>query len=522
TFRPRLAEKRAKLEYRHIENNDTWDLIQRAGADPAEKIAKGFDDSLTIARAFGQLGCVLVLLAFQVWWAALVVGVFAVPLLYLAFRVGKANYQADRDAARYERRAAYLYSVLTGRDTTEERSLFGYTAALNGVWYEKYNRGRDIRIRALGKLMASLKSSSSIIVLTTALIIGVLLVPLGSGAMSIGMFMGFVTAVFNLTYMVGNELMWFTGQLGTTREYLKDLSAFFALGEQEGALDLPESPAPAPRVIELVNVRFRYPGTERDVLQGLSIKFEAGRHYALVGANGAGKTTIAKLLTGLYPNYEGEILVDGTELRKLPAARVKALFSVVYQDFAKYEVPLKESVGLGAPGAVSAGGAVAETGAVLGVLEKIGLGSLPGELPRGLDTPLGKIREGGAGISGGQWQRVAIARSLLSPAALRILDEPTAALDPVAESAVYNLYGEISRGTTAIFITHRLGAARLADEILVIDGGRVAEQGGHEALVARGGLYAAMYESQKGWYTPVVHPRGGSPGGGTPRGEGRG
>lgn len=502
TLRTAAAEKRAKLEYRHIENNEAWDLIQRAGTDMAEKIARGFDDCLVIARIFGQLGCTLVLLALQVWEAALGVAVFAVPLLYLAFRVGRANYQADREAARFERRAAYLYEVLTGRESTEERSLFGYTDALNGVWREKYNRGRDIRIAALGRLMASLKGSSLIVVATMALISGLLLVPLRSGALSVGMFTGFVTALFSLTYTVGNELIWFTGQLGRHREYLRDLSAFFALSEGKNALDLPESPAPALGTLELVNLRFRYPGTENEVLKGLSAKFEAGRHYALVGANGAGKTTIAKLLTGLYTDYEGEILVDGTELRDLPPARVKALFNVVYQDFARYQIPLRDSVALGAVGADAAALAEAAPGAPLvQALDKIGLGSLPGELPRGLDTPLGKIREGGVDLSGGQWQRLAIARSLVNPAPLRILDEPTAALDPAAESAVYQLYGEISRATTTIIITHRLGAARLADEILVIEGGRVAEQGDHGALTAKGGLYAAMFESQKGWYT---------------------
>ncbi|MDR0669762.1 MAG: ABC transporter ATP-binding protein/permease [Treponema sp.] len=521
TLRPAVAEKRATLEYRHIEDNSTWDLIQRVGTNPAEKIAKGFDDSLVIARIFGQLVSVLALLAFQVWWAALVVALFGAPLLWLAFKAGKGNYQAGREAAVSERRADYLYGILTGRDAVEERALFGYTGAVNNAWHEKYEDGRKIRVKALGKLMASLKGSSLIVVFIAALFILALLPPLGSGAISIGMFMGFVTAIFNLTYIMGNELIWFTGQMGKSREYLKDLSAFFALSGQEEALAFPEAPDTAgmePRTIEFVNVSFRYPGTEKDILKNLSMKLHAGRHYAFVGANGAGKTTITKLLTGLYTNYEGEILIDGVELspreprpqelrpqeprpqelRRLPAARVKALFSVVYQDFAKYQVPLKESVGLGAVTAGSVSGAGAD--AVSQALEKIGLGELAAELPRGLDTPLGKIREGGVDISGGQWQRAAIARSLVNPAPVHILDEPTAALDPVAESAVYELYGEISRGKTTVFITHRLGAARLADEILVIDGGRVAEKGSHGELIAKGGLYAAMYESQRGWY----------------------
>jgi ATP-binding cassette subfamily B protein len=428
---------------------------------------------------------------------------FAAPLLYLAFRTGKVNYETEKEAVKHERRAGYLQEVLTSRDYTEERSLFGYTGELNKIWYDKYEAARKIRVKAHMKLMLSLKGSSVIILFTAALIIGVLFAPLGSGAISTGMFMGFVTAVFNLTFLIGNELVWFTGQVAKDREYLKDLAAFSCLSEHEGALSFPEASVPEPGLIELVNVSFRYPGTDRDILKNLSLKFLGGRRYALVGANGAGKTTIAKLLTGLYTNYEGEILIDGTELRRLPAARIKALFCVVYQDFAKYQIPLKDAVTLGAVTGAPAPDApalMAGEKAAREALEKIGLGSLPAELPRGMDTPLGRIREGGVDISGGQWQRVAIARSLASPAPVRILDEPTASLDPVAESALYELYGEISRGKTTVVITHRLGAARRAGEILVIDGGRVAEKGSHDALMAEGGLYAAMYESQRGWY----------------------
>jgi ATP-binding cassette subfamily B protein len=134
------------------------------------------------------------------------------------------------------------------------------------------------------------------------------------------------------------------------------------------------------------------------------------------------------------------------------------------------------------------------------ILKQIGLEEAVRELPRGLDTDLGKIREGGVDLSGGQWQRLAIARALYRPSAVYILDEPTAALDPVAESEVYGMFGQISVGKPAVFITHRLGAARLADEIIVIDEGRVAEKGSHGELMGRGGIYAEMFESQRSWY----------------------
>jgi ATP-binding cassette subfamily B protein len=509
TFRVAVVEKRAKLEYRHIEHNDTWELIQRVGADPSGKISGGFDNILSFAGIIVKVTAVLLVLAVQVWWAALVIVALSAPLLFLATKTGKANYEAGKDASKYERRAKYLQEVLTGRDNVEERSLFGYTGGINKTWYEKYEAGRKIKLKAEAKRFIIMKGSSLITLSTAILIVGVLIAPLGSGAITIGMFMGLVNATFNLIQMMSWDLSWRTGELAVAREYLKDLSAFSVLGEQEGAISIPEPPETEPESIEFIDVNFRYPGTEKDILKGLSLRLEHGRHYAFVGSNGAGKTTITKLLTGLYTNYEGKILIDGVELRELPQAGIKALFAVVYQDFAKYQIPLKDSAALGAvrPGAEN--GAGVET--VIEALKKIGLESLLAELPKGMDTPLGKIREGGVDISGGQWQRVAIARSLVSPAPVHILDEPTAALDPVAESALYELYGGISRGKTTVFITHRLGAARLADEILVIDGGRVSERGSHDALMAEKGLYAEMFESQRGWYSGAATTAGTTP-----------
>lgn len=245
--------------------------------------------------------------------------------------------------------------------------------------------------------------------------------------------------------------------------------------------------------ITFQNVSFRYPGTEKDILRNLNLTLEPGRHYAIVGVNGAGKTTLTKLLTGLYDNFEGEILIGGRSIRDFTQAQLKAMFGVVYQDFARYYIKVADNIALG--NVLSYDEAkIREAAQFIGIDEAIR------QLPQGYDTYLGKIHEGGVDISGGQWQRLAIARILYNPAHMRILDEPTAALDPVAESEVYRMFGQISAGQSTIFITHRLGAARLADDIIVLDGGRVAEQGSHEALLSAGGIYAEMFEAQRSWY----------------------
>jgi ATP-binding cassette, subfamily B, bacterial len=212
-----------------------------------------------------------------------------------------------------------------------------------------------------------------------------------------------------------------------------------------------------------------------------------------VGVNGAGKTTITKLLTGLYTNYTGEIKVDGRPLRDFTQAELKGLSTVVYQDFAKYSFSLYDNIAVGS--------VISTEREINDAVNVIGLSEAVSKLPNGMQTYLGKIYKDGVDISGGEWQRVAMARSLVSTAPLRILDEPTAALDPLSESRVYSQFEQISRGKTTVFISHRLGSTKLADIIYVLDGGKIAEQGSHSELMRLKGLYAEMFEAQASWYS---------------------
>ncbi|MDR1324947.1 MAG: ABC transporter ATP-binding protein/permease [Treponema sp.] len=492
-FRVATVEKRARLEYWHIESNESWELINRVCRDPAGRIRRGFENLLEITSIVIQVTSVLAILFAQVWWVGLAVIAISVPAFAVAIKGGKASYEADQEAEKFTRRADYLSSVLMGRENVEERSLFGYTKAIKGKWREKFDAARKIRFRANLKYFVRVKGTGIMIALLSIAIAGILIFPLSSGNLSTGMFIALVTGAFNLVQMMSWGLPWNLKELVSNREYIKDLSAFGALSEQKGALDEPVAEAFRFESLEFHNVSFKYPGTDRYVLKGLSLRFEGGRHYAVVGVNGAGKTTLTKLLTGLYCEYEGEIFLNGKTLRDYSQGELKGIFAVVYQDYARYFISLAENITLGSREGD-------DRTRMEEILKQIGLEDATRDLPRGMDTSLGKIREGGVDLSGGQWQRLAIARAVYRPSAVYILDEPTAALDPVAESEVYGMFGRISAGRPAIFITHRLGAARLADEIVVIDEGRVAELGSHEDLMGRGGIYAEMFESQRSWY----------------------
>lgn len=493
SYQPAVIRKIASLQYCHLENPETKELVTRIGNDPALWIWGGFNLLLYMMEMTVRVGLILSVLAVQVWWSAAIAILLFIPLFGVAVKSGKNVYETSKEAAKYTRRAQYFQEVLTGRGYVEERALFSYTKELNRRWYEKYKTAYNIHFRAESWRVLKMKSGSLFTVLISALVVSTLLAPLRAGTVNIGMFIGLVSAVFGLVQDMSWELAYIVSELSKYREYMQDFTAFSQLSEEAGALELPAEQVRKPSRIVFKEVSFAYPGTERLILKGMSFALEAGKHYAFVGVNGAGKTTVTKLLTGLYDNYTGEILIDGKELRDFSQAERKALFSVVYQDFARYEISVKDCIGLGN----LHGASLKEIEQAVRLVELDGLVS---QLPEGIHTALGRTRTDGVDISGGQWQRIAIARTLVSQAPFHILDEPTAALDPVAESAVYEMYQKISEGKSTIFITHRLGAARLADEILVIADGKVCECGSHESLVKKEGLYARMYESQKAWY----------------------
>jgi len=494
-FRTAVVEKRAKLEYCHIENNDTWELINRACSDPAGRIYGGLGIFLGMVDIIIRVASILMILITQVWWAAIVIIAFSVPLFYISLKSGKVEYEAYKEAAKHQRRAGYLQSIIMGRDNVEERTMYSYTKDISKKWYKKYEIARKITLKAEAKSFVKMKSASIITLLISILICGVLIPPLKTGAITAGMFMGLVTGTFNLVQMMSWNLSYITREMANNKEYLKDLTEFSKLSETKDALTLPDDKIQKAefRSIEFRNVSFKYPGTDRYILRNLSMKLEAKMHYAFVGVNGAGKTTITKLLTGLYDNFEGEILINGKNIRDYSMAELKGMFSVVYQDFAKYYITLKDNVALGNILKM-------DYDKVKQALKTVELTETVEKLPNGIDTYLGKIKEKSVDISGGEWQRLAIARTLVSDAPVYILDEPTASLDPIAESNIYEMFGRVTTEKTAIFITHRLGAAKLADEILVIEDGRVVEKGSHSALMKKGGLYARMFESQRSWY----------------------
>lgn len=348
------------------------------------------------------------------------------------------------------------------------------------------------------RYLVRIKLVSSAMAGVTFLIAALLFFPLSAGTLSAGLYISLIQAANGVVDLMSWELSDYFSMYAKYREYVRDVAAFSALKEVEGALELPAKDALAVQEIEFRDVSFAYPGTDRLILDKVNVTIKAGRHYAIVGGNGAGKTTVIKLLTGLYPEFTGEILINGSSIRSFSAPQRKAMLAVLFQDFARYEISALDNVAMGN---LRQRGTEAQRREIQEALGLLGLEGRARTLKKGLDTRLGKLMEGGENLSGGEWQRLAMSRVVVSPAGLLVLDEPTAALDPISESRLYEEFGRISRGRTAVFISHRLGSTMLADEIIVLDQGRVAAQGSHEDLMAGCPLYRKMYESQRSWYT---------------------
>ncbi|HST60358.1 MAG TPA: ABC transporter ATP-binding protein [Longimicrobium sp.] len=452
--------------------------------------------SVLTARLRG-IGAFAVLLGYH-WWAPLVLAAawHLTNRVYLQASERGVSVRGGVSAAPL-RRSEYLRSLAVEQAAAKEIRIFG----LAGWSVAQYS---DAWLDALGVLWRNRKADRSLnaaavcaLIVSHAVVLGALGLEASRGEVTLAALLVFVQAVLATSDlgMIGDP------QWGAVQSLA--LSGRVAtLGEKLHALPSPEEPRgrPAPGTgamgLRLDQVRFTYRGRERPTLDGLTLEVPAGQSLAIVGENGAGKSTLIKLLCGMYDPDAGSVTVGegGPEARRRIA--------VIFQDFMRYRLPLRENVGFGHLPLVN------DTEVLEGALRDAGGGALLQALSRGWDTVLSREFDGGVDLSGGQWQRVALARALAAVrggAGLLILDEPTASLDVRAEAELFDRFLDLTRGVTTILVSHRLSSVRRADRIVVLHGGRVAEDGPHDALMRAGGRYAEMFSLQAQRFAVAEH-----------------
>jgi ATP-binding cassette subfamily B protein len=489
-----IMEQSARLDLSYFEDAHSYDILQQAQREATSRPVQMVSGTFGLVRTLITFLTMIALLLSLSPWLALVALLAPVPSFISDARYGWWGYAIARRNSPVRRRMLYLLTLLTTDTYAKEVKLFTlgshFLARFRDHARGYYDDQRAIVTRRY--LMGYIWSS-----LTTIAGAGTYLYVAVQAVMG-RLTLGDLTLYTQAATSVQTSLQGILSGLSSTYEHNLYLGALFELLEEKPRITRPDDPVPVPRPlagrIELQHVSFGYEGSDRQALRALSFAIEPGETIAIVGRNGAGKTTLIKLLSRLYDPTEGRVLIDGHDLRDYDPDELRQQMGVLYQDFATYQTTAQENIGLGRVERMEASEAIRDAAARGGATEIIE------RLPRGYETMLGKWFEEGYNLSGGEWQKVALSRAFMRDARILILDEPTAALDAQAEFELFQRLRALTRGRTAIFISHRFSSVRLADRILVIEDGALVEAGTHAQLMALGGRYARLFSLQAAAY----------------------
>ena len=486
---PDIMEKLDRLEYASFESPQMQGILKRIGGEPWENVKGCFIGSIRTVQALLSIFVMLGVYAAVSLWIGAGIFLLAVPMLLLNFAATRRLHALIQDTTMEERRLEDLKRLLQNPNAMYEMKIFGSQGLIGEKW-QSFAGSVEVQTRKAGGRVLVLEGGSRLLNAAYFIFIIITLTYLFlQGRVTVGQFAAIIGSLHSITGQMLNAA-WTVSDTFRSALDVAYYREFLGLPEREEGRNVDGL---AHGDIAFENVSFTYPGTERQVLKNVTFRIKAGERVAFAGENGAGKSTLVKLLCGLYEPDAGRVLIGGVDVRDLSESLRKRYLSVVFQDFQEYELTLRENVALGDISAL------AEDGRIREALEQSGGAQLIQE-EKGLERSLGHLEADGRGLSKGQWQRVAIARAFLADAAFCVLDEPTAALDPIAESRMYGNFVKTFHKNGTIIISHRLASARLADRILVLDGGRIVQDGSHKELMGTEGLYRTMYLAQSSWY----------------------
>ncbi len=491
------------LRYEYLDNKDSFMLIQRTINGFTTFVSKIFDDFMNIVNILARSVSVIILfVSYGIWWVSLIFIISIIPLVIISYKNGVKIYKFYQTQYSADAELYHSSYVLTSRTMVDERTLYGFADEMNEYWENGQKALADRRIKFNKKIVLTRNISAFVKIIVNAIMIGMLIFMALDFCITIGAFIACVNNITNTVNYLIDMVLNFADHVGGNAQYLADLNKLHMYQTDiiVSGDTLAESEKKIPfESLEFRHVTFTYPGSDRKVLDDVSFEIKNNVSYAFVGKNGAGKSTIIKLILRLYDEYSGDILLNGINIKAYSRQQLYTVLGVIHQDFAKYELSVKEYLNLGNIQNIGKDELLAHKRD--DVIKKVGLDELIAQLENKEDTHLGKLFEDGQAISGGEWQRLAIAQLLMGDYGFYILDEPTASLDPRSESEVYTLFRKINANKASLLISHRLGSIKNIDYIFVIDNGKIVEEGTHQQLIHHDGLYALMYNDQKEWYT---------------------
>ncbi len=488
----KIMKKAKEIDLARYDMPEFYEKLENANREAGMRPINILNSTFSLVSNVISIVSYITILVAISFFAPILVILISVPSAVITFVYRKKNFHYMRHRSKDRRQMSYYSDVQVNKDLVKEVKLFG----LSDTFIDRYNNVFVNYFKGLKKLI------------------------IGEGVWNIGMTL--VTSVVNcgLFFYIAYSVYKGNGQIGDYSLYTGALTSISAgvttlvnvvshvyegslfidnlivfMSEKRGIKSILPKPAPLKRhvghTIELRNVSFRYPGTQRDVLKNIDLVIEPGDTVVMVGLNGAGKTTLIKLLTRLYDPTEGTIYLDGRDIREYDVDELYKMYGIIFQDFGKYAVDVKENIAFGD----------IDKGVVENEIKAAARASNADvyieELPKKYDTPLMRYFENdGIELSIGQWQKLSIARAFYSDSDVLILDEPTASLDAIAEQEVFSQFDKLRKDKTTIFVSHRLSSATIASKILVLSDGELIETGDHETLMARKGEYYRLFSAQ--------------------------
>ena len=486
----RLYKKAIEIDLECYENSRYYDILRRAQQEASFRPEQILQHSTSVLQGGISIVAVLALLISLNWLIAIILILATIPAMLIRLRYSGVMYQWQRRKTEIQRQANYFSQILATNQFAKEIRIFN----IGSFFLERFLEIRQslyrekltiVKRRALSGLIAQAVSALSILI-----VYGFIIEQTIRGVLDIGDLVLYQQAFKRgqdaLALLVQNLSFLYEDNL-----FLVNLYEFFDLqSKQIISRKLHSVPKPIKNGIHFENVSFSYPGSSRIALKDINLKISPGQTIALVGENGSGKTTLIKLLCRLYDVDEGKVTIDGIDIRDIDVNELRRQISIVFQDFARYNITAQENIWLGDNLLPNDDERIFEAARHSGADEVFHT------LERSYQTVLGKQFGQGEELSGGQWQKVALARAFLRDSQIIVLDEPTSAMDPKSEEKVFSKFRELVQGQSAILVTHRLSTIIMADCIYVLSEGSIAEQGTHQDLMQKKGLYADLFETQ--------------------------